>query len=212
MPDTIIGKKIGMTQIFNDAGDALPVTVIEAGPCPVVQVKTVAVDGYDAAQIGFGTKRKKLFTKAELGHFARSASGGVEPTRLLREVRLAPDEKVAAGQVVTVDLFKVGETVKVSGLSRGHGFQGTVKRHHFRGGPKTHGQSDRWRAPGSIGASSYPSRVLKNVRMAGRMGGDRVTVRNLSVVGIDTERHLLLISGSVPGKPDGWLLISKVKR
>lgn len=209
MPGAILGRKIGMTQIFNAAGDAVPVTVVEAGPCPVVQVKTAAKDGYGAVQLGFGARRKNLFTRPLAGHFARHK---VEPTHLLREVSLRPDEKIEPGQAVTVELFQVGETVNVIGVSRGHGFQGTVKRHHFKGGPKTHGQSDRWRAPGSIGASSFPSRVLKNVRMAGRMGGNRVTVRNLSVVGVDAERHLLLISGSVPGKPRGWLLVSKVPK
>lgn len=164
----IIGKKIGMTRIFNPEGHSIPVTVIEAGPCPVVQVKTKEKEGYHSVQLGFGEKRKNLFNLPWIGHFAKAK---LEPKRMLREIRIKEGEKVEVGQEVKVDIFSVGDKVHVTGISKGLGFQGTVRRHKFRGGPKTHGQSDRTRAPGSIGGSSYPSRVFKGQRMAGRMGG-----------------------------------------
>lgn len=202
----IIGKKIGMTRIFNQEGQAIPVTVIEAGPCPVVQVKTQDKDGYNAIQIGFGEKRKKLFTLPLLGHFEKAK---VEPKRILREIRTDQVEKLKVGQKLKVDIFSVGEKVNVTGVSKGLGFQGGVRRYKFHGGPKTHGQSDRPRAPGSIGSSSYPSRVFKGQRMAGRMGDERVTIRNLEVAGVDVEKNLLLLVGTVPGKRNSYLTIKK---
>jgi large subunit ribosomal protein L3 len=202
----IIGKKIGMTRIFDQEGEAIPVTVIQAGPCPVIQVKTEEKDGYSAVQVGFGEKRKKLVTLPLLGHFDKAK---VEPKRILKEIRTDGAEEFKAGQELKVDIFSVGDKVRVTGLSKGLGFQGGVRRHKFRGGPKTHGQSDRLRAPGSIGSSSYPSRVYKGQRMPGRMGRDKVTIKNLEVVGVDSERDLLLLKGAVPGKKNSYLTIRK---
>lgn len=202
----IVGKKIGMTRVFNQEGQAIAVTVIEAGPCPVVQVKTKEKEGYDAVQLGFGQKRKKLFTQPLLGHFNKAK---VEPQRILKEMRTENVGKFKVGQKLGVDLFSVGEKVRVTGVSKGLGFQGTVRRYKFHGGPKTHGQSDRLRSPGSIGGSSYPSRVFKGQRMPGRMGGEKLTVRNLVVVGVDPEKSLLLIRGAVPGKRNSYLTIRK---
>lgn len=203
----IVGRKIGMSRIFNEEGQCIPVTVIEAGPCPVVQIKTVAQDGYDSLQLGFGEKRKNLFTQPLLGHFAKAK---LEPKRILKEMRKAKVEGMTVGQEVKVDIFSVGEKVKVTGISKGLGFQGTMRRHNFRGGPKTHGQSDRMRAPGSVGSSSYPSRTFKGQRMAGRMGGDKVTIRNLVVAGVDLEKNMLLLKGAVPGKKNSYLTIRKL--
>ena len=203
----IIGKKIGMTRIFNQEGHSIPVTVIEAGPCPVVQVKTKGKDDYGAVQLGFGEKRKNLFNMPALGHFAKAK---VEPKRMLKEIRIKEGEKLVVGDEVKVDIFSVGDKICVTGVSKGLGFQGVVRRHKFHGGPKSHGQSDRLRAPGSIGGSSYPSRVFKGQRMAGRMGGERVTVRNLLVAGVDVEKNLLLVRGAVPGKRNSYLTIKKV--
>jgi large subunit ribosomal protein L3 len=202
----IIGRKIGMTRVFDKEGHAIPVTVVEAGPCPVLQIKTKDKDGYDAIQIGFGEKRRKLFTLPLLGHFDKAK---VEPKRWLKEMRTNTPDKFKVGQELKVDLFSVGEQVKVTGISKGLGFQGGVRKYKFRGGPKTHGQSDRLRAPGSIGSSSFPSRVFKGQRMAGRMGGDRVTIKNLKVVGVDVEKDLLLLRGAVPGKRNTFLTIRK---
>jgi large subunit ribosomal protein L3 len=203
----IIGKKIGMTRIFDQEGHSIPVTVIEAGPCPVVQVKGKEKDGYSAVQLGYGEKRKNLFAMPLLGHFTKAK---VEPKRMLKEIRIKEGEKVEVGQEVKVDIFALGDKVCVTGISKGLGFQGGVRRHKFRGGSKTHGQSDRLKAPGSIGGSSYPSRVFKGQRMAGRMGGEKVTVRNLSVAGVDMEKNLLLVKGAVPGKRNSYLTIKKV--
>jgi large subunit ribosomal protein L3 len=203
----IIGKKIGMTRIFNPEGHSIPVTVIEAGPCPVVQVKTREKEGYCAVQLGFGEKRKPLFTMPLLGHFEKAK---IEPKKLLKEIKTKPEEKFEMGQELKVDIFLVGEKVCVTGVSKGLGFQGTVRRHKFHGGPKSHGQSDRLKAPGSIGASSFPSRVFKGQRMAGRMGGNKVTVKNLVVAGIDVEKNLLLVKGAVPGKKNSYLTIKKI--
>jgi len=202
----IIGKKIGMTRIFNQVGQVIPVTVIEAGPCPVVQLKTEDKEGYNAIQLGFGEKRKSLFVLPLLGHFNKAKVG---PKRILREIRTDQVDKFNVGQELKVDVFSVGEKVNVTGISKGLGFQGGVRRHKFHGGPKTHGQSDRLRAPGSIGSSSFPSRVFKGQRMAGRMGGERVTIRNLQVVGVDVEKNLLLLKGAVPGKRNSYLAIKK---
>jgi large subunit ribosomal protein L3 len=207
MMEGIVGRKIGMSRIFNEEGQAIPVTIIEAGPCPVVQIKTVALDGYESVQLGFGQKRKNLFTQPLLGHFAKAK---LEPKRILKEVRASKIEGMTVGQVVKVDMFSVGEKVKVTGISKGLGFQGTMRRHNFRGGPKTHGQSDRMRAPGSVGSSSYPSRTFKGQRMSGRMGGDKVTIRNLVVAGVDLEKNMLLLRGAVPGKQNSYLTIRKL--
>jgi len=203
----IVGKKIGMSRIFNEEGQSIPVTVIEAGPCPVVQLKTNEKDGYASVQLGFGQKRKNLFTQPLLGHFAKAK---LEPRRVLKEIRVTSVEGLTVGQEVKIDLFTVGEKVKVTGISKGLGFQGVVRRYHFRGGPKSHGQSDRMRAPGSVGSSSYPSRTFKGQRMGGRMGGDKVTIKNLVVVGVDLEKNLLLLRGAVPGKKNSYLIIRKI--
>lgn len=207
MNAALLGKKIGMTSLFTEAGTHIPCTVIEAGPCPVVQIKTAERDGYSAIQVGYGDIREKKVNKPLQGHFAKN---GVKPTRILKEFR---DLSVAAeiGKELTVDQFKVGDKVKVSGNSKGRGFQGVVKRHHFGGiGMTTHGQSDRQRHPGSIGSSSYPSRVFKGLRMAGRMGGKMTSVRNLEVVDIIPEQNLILIKGSVPGAMNTVLEIVKL--
>lgn len=203
----LIGKKIGMTNLFDDQGQAIPCTVIEAGPCRVTQVKTKETDGYDALQIGFGERKEKRVTKALKGHLAKS---GVKPPRLLREFKGFDVTAHKPGDELRVDeVFSEGDRVKVTGISKGRGFQGVVKRHHFGGGPRTHGQSDRERAPGSIGSSSFPSRVLKGMRMAGRMGGERVTVKNLKVLKVIPESNVLIVSGSVPGAINGYLEIRK---
>lgn len=191
----ILGKKLGMTRVFTEDGEALPVTVIEAGPCPVIAKKTVEKNGYEAYQVGFGSRRKKLVTKPLGGQFAAS---GVEPTRYLREVRFT-DGELEVGDVLKADIFKAGERIDITGVSRGLGFSGTMKRHHFSGGQATHGQSDRARAPGSIGQSSYPSRVFKGMKMSGRMGNKTVTTLNLEVVEVIEKENLILVKGPVPG-------------
>ncbi len=204
----LIGKKVGMTQLFDEDGKIVPVTVIEAGPCPVVQRKTAASDGYDAIQVGFRSEAKpKRVTRPLKGHFDRAK---VAPHRHLREFRLQPPESSAygVGQVLTVSLFAVGERVRVTGASKGKGFQGGVKRWGYLGGPQTHGSMFH-RAPGSIGASSYPSRVFKGHHMPGRMGGAMTTVRGLKVVKVIPEHNLLLLRGAVPGAAGGLLTILK---
>lgn len=202
----LIGKKIGMTQLFAPDGTVYPATVLKAGPCVVAQVKTAAHDGYEAVQIGFVDAKPTKENKPTTGHFAKA---GVPPTRLRREVRVAPGgEAPKAGDQVNVSIFADGERVDVIGTSRGKGFQGVVKRHHFRGGRASHGSMFH-RAPGSIGASSYPSRVVRGMRMAGHMGSDRVTVRNLKVLKVDTENNLLILEGAVPGGPNGIVVIRK---
>ena len=208
MGSAILGRKIGMTSYFTEKGEQIPVTVIEAGPCPVVKVNTIERDGYQSVQIGFGTRSEKRVNKPELGHFRKA---GIQPTRFLKEFREL-DINLKSGDVLYVgDLFKKGDKVKISGTSKGRGFQGVVKRHHFGGvGMTTHGQSDRVRAPGSIGASSFPSRVFKGMRMAGRMGGKRATIRNLEIVDILPEQNLMLVKGGVPGPINGLLEIVKL--
>ena len=203
----ILGKKIGMTSIFDEKGEAIPCTVIEAGPCYVTQVKTKEKDGYEALQLGFEAKKERLVNKPMRGHFAKA---NVPPKRVVREFRDFNAAKLQLGAEIKVDtLFAKGDSVSVAGTSKGRGFQGVVKRHHFGGGSMTHGQSDRVRAPGSIGSSSYPSRVFKGMSMAGRMGGERVTVKNLRVVAVIPESNLLLVSGSVPGHNNSYLEICK---
>lgn len=199
----MIGKKLGMSQVFDDTGLAHPVTVLEVGPCVVTQIKTPDRDGYSALQLGFGLDKR--LNRPERGH--RQASGFM--SRKLREVGVDDASQYEVGQVVKADTFSEGDLVDVVGTSKGRGFQGGVKRHGFRGGPKTHGQSDRLRAPGSIGSSATPGRVFKGMRMAGRMGNDRVTVQNLKVLRVDTERNLLLVQGSVPGANDGLVIVQR---
>lgn len=204
----IIGKKVGMTQVFDESGQVIPVTVIEAGPCYVTQVRTQERDGYTAVQLGYGEVREKRITQGERGHLKRN---GLPPLRYLREFR-AKEVAVEEGQQITVDVFKTGERVDVVGVSKGRGFAGTVKRHGFNRQPKTHGQSDRERAPGSIGATSTPGRVLKGTRMSGRMGNERVTSQNLEVVAVDPERNLLAVRGSVPGAKGGIVVIRAARK
>src|SRR5712671_652628 len=208
----IIGKKVGMTQVFDADGTVHPATVIKAGPCVVVQAKNPQTDGYEAVQLGLVEERPVKAGKAMAGHYKKA---NVPPTRVRREVRLAvgPGEKaedaaVKAGDQVLVSIFADGDRVDVIGTGRGKGFQGVVKRHHFAGGAATHGSMFH-RAPGSIGASSFPSRVVKGMRAAGRMGGGRVTIRNLKVVRVDPENHLLLLEGGIPGAPEGYVIVRK---
>ncbi len=203
----IIGRKIGMTQVFDEAGNAHAATVIEAGPCYVTQIKTVENDGYNAIQVGFEEKREKLANKPEIGHVAKA---GLKPFRILKEFRNFESEApLDKGAEIKADIFHEGEVVNVTGVSKGRGFAGVMKRHGFGGGPKTHGQSDRWRAPGSIGQSSWPSRVIKGVRMGGRMGGKNVTVRHLQIIKVDPENNIIIIKGAVPGANKGIVLIRK---
>jgi large subunit ribosomal protein L3 len=204
----LLGKKLGMTSIFDDAGVQIPCTVVEAGPCTVIQVKTRENDGYNALQIGYEEVPERKVSKPVLGHFNKAK---VKPMRRLEEIRLedhGTDKKV--GDTLDVTLFQTGDTVSVSGVTKGKGFQGGVRRHGFGGGVRTHGQSDRLRAPGSVGSSSYPSRVFKGMRMAGRMGGDKLTVRNLTVVKVIPESNLVLIKGAVPGAINGLVKITKL--
>ncbi|MBI1744955.1 MAG: 50S ribosomal protein L3 [Acidobacteria bacterium] len=209
MTNGLIGIKLGMTQIFLEDGSVVPVTVLKAGPCVVVQRKTKLNDGYEAAQIGLVESRRiKKPTKPMEGHFQR---GNVPPTRILREfgLRTAAGEDLKVGDpVLATHVFQINDRVDVIGTSKGLGFAGVVRRHHFRGGPKSHGSMFH-RAPGSIGASSYPSRVLKGMRMAGHAGNARVTVRNLQVVMINEEQHLVSVRGAVPGKPGGYVIIRR---
>ncbi|MBM3149405.1 MAG: 50S ribosomal protein L3 [Chloroflexi bacterium] len=197
----IIGRKIGMTQLF-EGGEEVAVTAIEAGPCFVTQIKTEANDGYNAVQLGFG--ETKRLNKAEKGHLKDMGQ-----LQHLREFAVEDTASVKVGQKIDVDIFKAGDRVSVIGISKGKGFAGGVKRHHFRGGPKTHGQSDRHRAPGSVGATTSPGRVWKGQRMAGHMGNIRSTERNLRIVKVDPARHLLIVEGAVPGHNKGLLLINK---
>jgi large subunit ribosomal protein L3 len=194
MPLGIVGRKLGMTQVFDAAGQAFGVTVIEAGPCHVTQLRTVKKDGYAAVQLGFAPGKEWRLTQAESGHL-----GELPPYRELREFRVIETAGLSVGDEVRVETFGAGESVDVSAVAKGKGFAGVVKRHGFRGGPRTHGQSDRLRAPGSVGAGNSPSRVFKGTRMGGRMGGGRVTVRNLRIERVDQERNLLLLHGAVPG-------------
>jgi large subunit ribosomal protein L3 len=203
----LIGQKRGMARIFAEDGEAIGVTVIEAGPCPVVQVKTQGKDGYDALQVGFGKKRAALLNKPQLGHL-----GDLPPVRCLREVRLNAPTEHKRGDILTVEMFHVGERVDVVGITKGLGFQGSMRRHGFKGGQATHGQSDRLRAPGSIGSSSYPSRVLRGMKMAGRMGNKNLTTRNLTIVAVRPEENLIFLRGAVPGKTNTFLTIREVKR
>jgi len=209
MVNGILGKKVGMTRYFRADGESIPVTVLEAGPCLVVQRKTSSTDGYDSAQLALIESRpRRRAPKAIQKHFAKA---GAAPMRFVREFRLRQGgEDTKQGDSVKVDLFRPKELVNVIGVSKGRGFAGLVKRHHFRGGDATHGSMFH-RAPGSIGASAYPSRVLKGMRAAGHMGVDRVTVRNLEVVEVNAEENLLLVKGAVPGPNGGYLMIEKAE-
>lgn len=206
MVNGIIGKKVGMTQLFLDDGTVAPATVLEAGPCVVVQGKTAQTDGYDAVQIGLVERKPYRANKATAGHFKKA---NVPPTRVRREVKLPQGaEAPKLGDQVLCSIFNAGERVDVIGTSKGRGFQGAVKRHHFRGGDDTHGSMFH-RAPGSIGASSYPSRVIPGMRMHGHMGMDRVTTRNLKVLRVDAENNLIVVRGAVPGANGGYVLIRR---
>ena len=204
----LIGKKIGMTQIFDDTGAAVPVTLIEAGPCFVTQIRTVDANGYTAVQLGYDEVKPKRLTKGELGHLKKN---DMPPLRFLREFR-AKNIQVKEGEQVTVTLFVPGDHVDVVGTSKGKGFQGGVKRYHFLGGPRTHGASDRERAPGSRGSTTTPGRVYKGSRGPGHMGDDRVTAQGLKVVLVDTERNVLGVRGSVPGARNGLVLIKEARK
>jgi len=203
----LIGKKVGMTQLFDDAGRAVPVTVIKAGPCYVTQVRTVDQDGYNAVQLGFEETKTQRLSGGELGHLKKNE---LPPLRILREFRT--DEDLEEGQTLTVEVFEEGERVDIVGKSKGRGFTGVVKRYGFSGGPKTHGQSDRLRAPGSIGAGSTPGRVFKGKRMPGRMGNDTVTSQNLIVSRIDPENNIIAVRGSVPGPKNGLVIIKEARK
>jgi len=201
----LIGKKIGMTSIFDENGKNIPCTVIQAGPCVVTQVRTEDVDGYSAIQLGFDDKSDKNTTKALQGHFAKAGT-----TSKRKVVEFSFDEELNLGDTVGVDLFVEGEFVDVSGISKGKGFQGVVKRHGFAGvGQATHGQHNRLRAPGSIGAASYPARVFKGMRMAGRMGGDTIKVENLRVLKVVADKNLIVVKGCIPGAKNSYVTIEK---
>ncbi|QKG53738.1 MULTISPECIES: 50S ribosomal protein L3 [Hymenobacter] len=203
----IIGKKIGMTSLFTPDGKNIPCTLIEAGPCVVTQVKTVETDGYNAVQLGYGEKKAKRTTKALAGHFAKA---GTTPKKRLVEFRTEDIATYTLGSTVETSLFEEGEFVDVVGTSKGKGFQGVVKRYNFQGvGGQTHGQHNRLRHPGSIGACSWPSRVFKGMRMGGRMGTDRVKIQNLKVMRIVADKNLILVSGSVPGAKNGYVVLEK---
>ncbi len=203
----ILGKKIGMTSLFSEDGTQIPCTIVEAGPCPVIQVKSVQTDGYDAVKVGYGEVKESRVNKPDKGQFKKA---NIKPLRFIREFR-GVAQGVNKGDSLNVTQFSKGDKVKVTGISKGRGFQGVVKRHHFGGvGMATHGQSDRERAPGSLGQSSWPSRVFKGIKMAGRMGGKRASVRNIEVVEVLPEQNILLLKGSVPGASETLLEIIKM--
>lgn len=207
----MIGKKVGMTQVFDEQGNAVPVTVIQAGPCYVTQVRNSERDGYVSVQLGFGDAKPSRLTKGQLGHLQKN---NLPALKYLREFRVQGDDvvDVEEGAEIKVDVFTAGEIVDVIGTSKGRGFAGTIKRHHFHRGPKTHGQSDRERAPGSIGMCASPARTFKGMRMSGRMGNDRVTMQNLEVVVVDPERNLLAVKGSIPGTKGGIVIIRPARK
>ncbi len=206
----LIGKKIGMTSIYDANGKNIPCTVIEAGPCVVTQVRSKEKEGYDSIQLAYEDKKEKHTTKALMGHFAKA---GITPKKVIAEfTRFEPDHSKVFGDILKVDIFEEGEYIDVVGISKGKGFQGVVKRHHFHGvGEATHGQHNRLRAPGSVGASSWPSRVFPGLRMAGRMGGDRVKVINLQILKIILDKNLVLVKGAVPGSNGSYVIIERWK-
>ncbi|MCC5814090.1 MAG: 50S ribosomal protein L3 [Leptospira sp.] len=207
MAKGLIGEKVGMTQIFDSEGKVLPVTVLRVGPCAVSQIKTVEKDGYDAIQLAFGDKKEKSVTKAEKGHLGKA--GIAVPKKVVKEFRNYGEEVTLGSELKASDVFQLNDTVKISGTSKGKGFQGVVKRHGFAGGPKTHGSRFQ-RHPGSIGAGSTPSRVFKGMKMAGRMGSDAATINNLKVVKINENDNLLFVTGSVPGSDNSIVTIEKM--
>ena len=202
----IIGRKVGMTRIFDESGNQVPVTVIEAGPCPVTMVRTEQSDGYAAVQLGFGAQKERRVTKAERGHAAKA--GLAATPKVLREFRLAPNQTVEVGQTLTVEQFAAGDRVKVTGTNKGKGFQGVVRRHGFTGRPGSHGHPES-RTPGSVGPGTDPSRVIKGKRMPGQMGGVKHSVINLQVVQVDPEHNLIFVKGGVPGPRDSFVTITK---
>ncbi len=207
----ILGKKVGMTQVFDESGEVIPVTIIEAGPCFVTQKKTVGQDGYAAIQLGFEEVKPKRLTQPQQGHLRRN---NLPPLRHLREIRMSEGEieDYEEGQKISIGIFEAGEIVDLVGISKGRGFTGVMKRYGFRGGPKTHGQSDRQRAPGSVGQGTTPGRVYKGKRMPGRMGNQRISAQGLQVVLVDPQRNLLAVRGSVPGARNGLLLIKEARK
>jgi len=201
----LIGKKIGMTSIFSEEGKNIPCTILEVGPCKVTQVKTEEIDGYNAIQLGFADQKESRVSKAALGHFKKADS-----SPLKKLIEFPADSNVVLGDVVNVDIFEEGDFVTVTGTSKGKGFQGVVKRHNFRGvGDATHGQHNRLRAPGSIGAASYPARVFKGMRMAGQMGNERIKVENLQVLRVLAEKNMIVVKGAVPGANNSYIIIEK---
>jgi len=201
----LIGKKIGMTSIFSEEGKNIPCTILEVGPCKVTQVKTDEIDGYNAIQLGFADQKESRVSKAALGHFKKADS-----TPLKKLIEFPADSDVVLGDVVNVDIFEEGDFVTVTGTSKGKGFQGVVKRHNFRGvGDATHGQHNRLRAPGSIGAASYPARVFKGMRMAGQMGNERIKVENLQVLRVLADKNMIVVKGAVPGANNSYIIIEK---
>lgn len=201
----LIGKKIGMTSIFSEEGKNIPCTILEVGPCKVTQVKTEEIDGYKAIQLGFADQKESRVSKAALGHFKKADS-----TPLKKLIEFPSDTDVALGDVVNVEIFEEGDFVTVTGTSKGKGFQGVVKRHNFRGvGDATHGQHNRLRAPGSIGAASYPARVFKGMRMAGQMGNERIKVENLQVLRVLADKNMIVVKGAVPGANNSYIIIEK---
>lgn len=205
MVKTLLGKKVGMTRIFGEKGRMIPVTLVEAGPCPVVQRKSSETDGYEAVQLGFGEKKAKRVSKPMQGHYAKA---GVAPVRVLREIRVEPDSELNVGDAVTVDVFEVGERVDVVGHSKGRGFAGVIKRHGFKGGPESHG-SHHHREPGSVGQAADPSRVFKNLKLPGRMGNKRITMQGLEIVHVDPEKNVLAVRGAIPGAKGGIVEVRK---
>jgi large subunit ribosomal protein L3 len=203
--DTIVGKKLGMVQVFTESGKYKAVTAIEAGPCKITQIKSKASDGYNAAQVGFN--QAKRLNAAEKGHLKE-----IGQFKYLREIRLDSTEGLKLGDTIDVSLFKPGDRVDITGISKGKGFAGVVKRHHFKGGPKTHGQSDRQRAPGAIGSTTTPGHVWKNMKMAGHLGTERVTAQNLSVYQADAGKNLLLIEGAVPGAKNSLVIVKRKEK
>lgn len=218
----LLGVKLGMTQVFDDSGVVTPVTIVQAGPCFVTQIKTTETDGYNAVQVGFGDIKEKNLSGGQKGHLGllksnkkhsqRKKVDGISPVRHLREFRTKDASEFEVGQTLTVEQFAEGDRIDVTGKTKGRGFAGVVKRHGFGGGIKTHGQSDRWRAPGSIGSTSSVARVFKGKRMPGRMGNQRLTAQNLQVVRIDAEKNLLAIKGSVPGSKGGLVIIQDASK
>jgi len=206
MSNGILGKKIGMTQVFDESGTAIPVTVIEAGPCPITQIKTHDQDGYNAIQLGFGDRRENKVNRPKAGHFKKA---NVKPLRFLRELRVDSTEGLSVGSTVDTGIFSPGDSVDVTGTSKGRGFAGVIKRWGFAGMKQSHGAEKNHRRPGSIGHSSSPSRVFKGKKMPGRQGGNQVTTQNLQVIQADPERNLLVIKGAVPGPPNALLIIKK---